>query len=117
MRIGVFTLQADATADPAIVAKHADLSEIPESLTNYIKEREGYDYRKHADKDSDHLKFISDEIVDSFAIVGPVENHIAKLKKLQEVGVDQFVIYLMSDDEERNLDIYCKEVLPEINKW
>ena len=24
MRIGVFTLQADATADPAIVAKHAE---------------------------------------------------------------------------------------------
>lgn len=90
---------------------------IPKSLTDYIKGRKGYDYKEHADKDAAHLDFIPDNIIDGFSIVGSVEQHIAKLKRLREAGVDQFCIYLMSDDEERNLDIYIKEIMPEINKW
>jgi len=101
-----------------IVEKHAgNLDGIPKDFIDYIKGRKGYDYRQHADKDSEHLDFIPDNIIDRFAIVGRVEDHIAKLKRLREAGVDQFVIYLMSDEEERNLDIYCKEIVPEINKW
>jgi probable F420-dependent oxidoreductase len=101
-----------------IVEKHAGhLDAIPKDLTDYIKGRKGYDYRQHADKESGHLAFIPDNIVDRFSVIGKVEDHIAKLKRLREAGVDQFVIYLMSDDEERNLEIYCKEIVPEINKW
>lgn len=100
-----------------IVEKHADLSDIPKDLTDYIEGRKGYDYKQHADKDSDHLSFIPDNIVDRFSIVGSVQDHIDKLRKLREVGVDQFVVYLMSDEEERNLEIYSTEIIPEINKW
>jgi probable F420-dependent oxidoreductase len=101
-----------------IVEKHAgNLDEIPKDLTDYIAGRKGYDYRQHADKESSHLDFIPEAIIDRFSVIGPVEAHIEKLKKLREVGVDQFVIYLMSDDEERNLDIYCREIVPEVNKW
>ncbi len=46
-----------------------------------------------------------------------MEDHITKLKKLREAGIDQFVIYLMSDEEERNLEVYCREIVPELNKW
>lgn len=100
-----------------IVEKHADLSEIPKDFIDYIEGRKGYDYRQHADKESDHLDFIPNNIIDRFCILGNAQQHIEKLKKLKEAGVDQFVIYLMSDDEERNLDVYCKEIIPEINKW
>jgi probable F420-dependent oxidoreductase len=93
-------------------AKH-----IPKSLTDYIKGREGYDYRQHADKDSDHLKFITDDIVDGFTIVGTVEDHIAKLRALRAAGVDQFNMYCMFDDEERIVEQYCNEVVFEVNKW
>jgi len=109
---------------PAMVGNHvADLvqkyhsGEVPQDLTDYIEGREGYDYRQHADKDSDHLKFIPNNIIDRFAIVGDVENHIARLKELREIGVDQFNIYLMNDDEEATVDIYSREVIPEVNKW
>jgi len=100
-----------------IVEKHADLSQIPREFTNYIEGRKGYDYRQHADKHSEHLDFIPDNIIDRFCILGTVEDHIEKLKKLRKAGVDQFVIYLMSDDEERILDTYCTQIVPEINKW
>jgi probable F420-dependent oxidoreductase len=109
---------------PAMVGNHiAELvqkhhtGDIPPDLAEYVRGREGYDYRQHADKDSAHLGFISDAIVDRFAVVGTPADHVAKMKELMAAGVHQFNLYLMNDDEERTLDIYCKEVLPEVNKW
>jgi probable F420-dependent oxidoreductase len=104
---------------PAMVGNHvADLveryhqGELPAELTNYIKGRKGYDYQEHADKDADHLDFISDEVIERFTIVGPPEAHRRKLEELIEVGVDQFNIYLMSGDEERTLEVYGREIIP-----
>lgn len=106
---------------PAMVGNHvADIVEkygrnspdIPASLTAYIEGRKGYDYRHHADKDADHLDFISADIVDSFSIVGPVEEHVRKLKALEAVGVTQFNIYLMCGEEERIVAEYAEHVLP-----
>jgi len=111
---------------PAMVGNHvADIvmkygetgGNVPEAFTKAISGRKGYDYRQHADKDSNHLNWITDEVVDRFCIVGSVEDHINKLKALKKAGVDQFNLYLMSDDEERILDIYIKEIIPEVNKW
>ncbi|MBC8097977.1 MAG: LLM class flavin-dependent oxidoreductase, partial [Armatimonadetes bacterium] len=106
---------------PAMVGNHvADIVEkygmddptIPQSFTAYIQGRKGYDYKDHASKDADHLGFISDEVVDSFAIIGTPEQHVAKLKQLEAVGVTQFNIYLMCGDEERILADYAEHVLP-----
>jgi len=46
-------------------------------------------------------------------VVGPVEAHREKLRKLASVGVTQFNIYLMCGEEERTLEIYEREVLPQ----
>ncbi len=106
---------------PAMVGNHvADLVErygrdggsVPKRLTDYIEGRKGYDYRHHADKDADHLDFISDDIIDSFGILGTVEQHIEKIKELESKGVTQFNIYLMCGDEERIVEAYGEQVLP-----
>ncbi len=106
---------------PAMVGNHvADLVErygntgqsVPERLTKYVEGRKGYDYRHHADKDADHLGFISEDIIDSFGILGPVEAHVEKLKELERIGVTQFNIYLMCGDEERIVEEYGKHILP-----
>ncbi len=100
-----------------IVAKYGSTNdEIPTRLTEYIENRKGYDYKDHANKDADHLEFITDEIVDSFSILGTVDEHVAKLKQLEAAGVDQFGIYLMCGEEERNLQEYCENVLPHFAK-
>lgn len=110
---------------PAMVGNHvADIVakygtghvDIPSRLTEYISGRKGYDYKEHAKKDADHLEFISDEIVDSFSILGSVDDHIAKLRELEKAGVDQFCIYLMCGDEERILTEYCEKILPAFAK-
>jgi probable F420-dependent oxidoreductase len=104
---------------PAMVGNHvADLveryheGELPKELTDYIEGRKGYDYQEHADKDADHLGFITDEVIDRFTIVGSAEAHRRKLEELIEAGIDQFNVYLMSGDEEKQLELYAKEIVP-----
>ncbi|HUK46717.1 MAG TPA: hypothetical protein VLW06_03960, partial [Terriglobales bacterium] len=60
-------------------------------------------------------KFVSDEVVDRFCMVGPAEAHRQKLRKLASVGVTQFNIYLMCGDEEDTLEKYEKEILAAFN--
>jgi alkanesulfonate monooxygenase SsuD/methylene tetrahydromethanopterin reductase-like flavin-dependent oxidoreductase (luciferase family) len=99
---------------PAMVGNHvADLveryhsGELPQAFTDYIEGRKGYDYKEHADKDADHLDFISNDIIERFSILGNKGQHIAKLKELEAVGVDLFVMYLMSGNEEEQLEAYA----------
>jgi probable F420-dependent oxidoreductase len=103
---------------PALVGNHVvDLvnkyqGELPEALTHYIRGREGYDYLHHAEVGSTNATFVTDDIVDRFAIVGDATDHVAKLRVLAEAGVDQFNVYLMNGNEEEQLEIYGREVLP-----
>ena len=104
---------------PALVSNHVvDLisrykpEDLPASLTSYVQDRAGYDYQHHAEVGSDNARFVRDEVVDRFCLVGPVEAHRQKLRKLAEVGVTQFNIYLMCGDEEQTLESYKREVLP-----
>lgn len=103
---------------PALVGNHVvDLvnkyqGELPEALTHYIRGREGYDYLHHAEVGSSNAAFVTDDIVDRFGLVGDVEAHVAKLGVLAEAGVDQFNLYLMNGNEEEQLEIYGREIIP-----
>ena len=104
---------------PAMVANHVvdlvnkyPLEELPESLTGYIRDREGYDYRQHAEVGSSNAGFVEDDIVDRLAVVGPPEEHVRRLTELSEAGVDQFNLYLMSGDEETQLEAYGSTIIP-----
>jgi probable F420-dependent oxidoreductase len=104
---------------PALVSNHVmDLiskykpEDLPPSLTSFVKGRGSYDYHHHCEVGSDNADFVSDEVIDRFCLVGPIEDHLKKLDALKKVGVTQFNIYLMCGDEEKTLDIYGREVLP-----
>ena len=93
----------------------ADREDIPETLTSYIKDRKGYDYSKHGQSDNPYLDFITDDIIDAFAVLGSANDHVAKLKKLEAAGVTQFNIYLDNGDEENIIAEYGKTVIPALN--
>lgn len=104
---------------PALVSNHVvDLvnkyprDDLPQELTTYIRDREGYDYLHHAEVGSDNASFVSDEIVDRFCLVGSPEQHLERLHALADAGVDQFNLYLMNGDEEEQLEIYGREIIP-----
>jgi probable F420-dependent oxidoreductase len=95
-----------------LVARYGEDSEVPHALTDYIKAREGYDYSHHGRADNRSTDFVPDEIVDRFCVLGTVEDHVAKLDQLKELGVDQFNVYLMHDAMDETLDAYGKEIMP-----
>ena len=107
---------------PAMVANHVvDLvnkyprEELPESLTSYVEDREAYDYKHHAKVGSSNADYIDDEVVDRFTLLGDAEAHVERLLRLHEVGVDQFNLYLMSGDEEEQLELYGSSVIPAVH--
>ncbi len=103
---------------PALVGNHVvDLvnkyqGELPDALTHYIRGRQGYDYLHHAEVGSANAEFVTDDIVDRFGVVGDADAHVAKLRELSAAGVDQFNLYLMNGNEEEQLEIYGREVIP-----
>ncbi len=104
---------------PALVSNHVvDLvnkyprEDLPAELTTYVREREGYDYLHHAEVGSSNASFVSDEIVDRFCLVGPPEAHVRRLQELADAGVDQFNLYLMNGNEEEQLELYGREIIP-----
>jgi probable F420-dependent oxidoreductase len=104
---------------PALVSNHVvDLinkyprEELPESLTGYVRDRTDYDYLHHAEVGSSNAGFVGDDVTDRFCVIGSVDDHVAKLRRLAEVGVDQFNVYLMNGDEEEMLEIYGRDIIP-----
>ena len=106
---------------PALVSNHVvDLVKrygeqgLPADLTAYVRDRPGYDYQHHAESGSSNAAFVDDESVERFCVIGDTQEHVAKLRKLADVGVRQFNIYLMSGDEEEILETYGREIIPKM---
>ena len=88
---------------------------VPQALTDYIKNRQGYDYNQHGQSGNTHTDFVPDEIIDRFCIIGPPEEHIRRLEELKALGVDQFALYLQHDDKDHTLAQYGEKIIPAIS--
>ena len=92
-----------------------DGTAVPQALTDYIEGRKGYDYSEHGRAGAEHTEFVPDEIIDRFCILGDEAAHIARLEELRDLGVDQFAIYLMHDQQDETLDAYGRHVMPALS--
>jgi alkanesulfonate monooxygenase SsuD/methylene tetrahydromethanopterin reductase-like flavin-dependent oxidoreductase (luciferase family) len=108
---------------PALVSNHVvDLvnkypaEQLPASLTGYIRDRTGYDYKHHAEVGSSNARFVDDDVVDRFCVIGPADEHVRRLVELRDAGVDQFNIYLMNGDEEAQLEAYGSMIIPRLRE-
>jgi probable F420-dependent oxidoreductase len=97
-----------------LVARYGSSGAVPRELTDYIREREGYDYSHHGKAGNPSTEFVPDEIVDRFCLLGPPSAHISRLQELAELGVDQFSLYLMHDDREATLASYGAQIIPKL---
>ncbi|MDF1479615.1 TIGR03842 family LLM class F420-dependent oxidoreductase [Leifsonia sp. H3M29-4] len=95
-----------------IVAKYGKDGTVPKALTDYIENREGYDYNQHGKSGNTHAEFVPDEIVDRFCVLGTAKDHIAKLEELKSIGVHQFAGYLQHDNKEETLRVYGETIIP-----
>jgi probable F420-dependent oxidoreductase len=85
---------------------------VPAALSDYIKAREGYDYEHHGKAGNPSTDFVPDEVIDRFCVLGPVENHLERIRELESIGVDQFSVYLMHDQMDETLQAYGEHIIP-----
>ncbi|WP_328470985.1 TIGR03842 family LLM class F420-dependent oxidoreductase [Streptomyces sp. NBC_00448] len=96
-----------------LVARYGEHSAlVPDELTAYVKQRQGYDYAHHGRTGNPDTAFVPDDIVDRFCVLGPPEAHLDKLAALRDLGVDQFALYAMHDAKEPVIDAYGAHVVP-----
>jgi len=107
---------------PAMVSNHVqdlidrygtDGSAVPKALTDYVQARKFYDYNEHSRVGAKHGEFVTDEICDRFCVIGNAEQCRTKLRELEEIGVDQFNIYLMTHGQEETLKAYGDDIIPQ----
>ncbi|MBY8885894.1 TIGR03842 family LLM class F420-dependent oxidoreductase [Streptomyces sp. PTM05] len=89
---------------------------VPDELTAYVKDRQGYDYAHHGRAGNPDTAFVPDAVVDRFCLIGPPEAHVEKLRALRELGVDQFAVYAMHDAREAVVDAYGEHVIPALGQ-
>ena len=95
-----------------IVRRYGTDSAIPKALTDYVKDREGYDYNEHGRAGNTHTAFVPDEIVERFCVLGSPHEHVAKLRALEALGCTQFAVYLQHDNKEETLRLYGERIIP-----
>ena len=107
---------------PAMVSNHvqdlierygADGSVVPKALTDFVAARTFYDYDEHSRVGARHGEFVSDEICDRFSVLGSAAQAVEKLRELESIGVDHFAVYLMTEGQERTLEAYGREIIPQ----
>lgn len=87
---------------------------VPAALTDYIAARQGYDYNQHGRAGNSHAEFVPDAVIDRFCILGDASEHIARLRDLEKLGVDQFSVYLQHDAKSATLESYGEDIIPHI---
>ncbi|WP_052851138.1 TIGR03842 family LLM class F420-dependent oxidoreductase [Streptomyces avicenniae] len=88
---------------------------VPGELTAYVERRAGYDYAHHGRSGHPDAAFVPDGIVDRFCVLGPPEAHVARMRRLRDLGVDQFAVYAMHDAKEATIDAYGAHVIPALD--
>jgi probable F420-dependent oxidoreductase len=99
-----------------IVERYGADGTVPRVLTDYIKDRQGYDYAEHGRAGNTHTAFVPEEVIDRFCLLGPAGQHVKRLNELRDLGVDQFAIYLQHDDKAGTLRAYGEDVMPAFNR-
>jgi probable F420-dependent oxidoreductase len=100
----------------ADVLRHHEPDNLPQELVDYVKGREDYDYREHAEQGTDHSKYVPDDIVDRFCVIGNEEQIMDKLRVLEGLGVGEFNIYPHVEGIETLLERFGREFAPSFQK-
>jgi probable F420-dependent oxidoreductase len=95
-----------------IVRVHGEGGNVPRALTDYIRGRDDYDYSDHSRVGAAHGSYVTDEICDRFCVIGSVAQVVEKLRELESIGVDEWIVYLMTHEQEETLAAYGRDVIP-----
>jgi len=94
-----------------MIATHGE-DQFPSELTDFMRGRPKYDYQHHGKVGNPQTEYIPDEVNERFCVIGTPDEHIAKLRDLQERGADAYTIYFIHDNIEATMEAYGEHVIP-----
>ena len=101
-----------------IVSRYGDSSSVPAALTDYIKGRQGYDYKQHGQAGNTHTTFVPDAIVDRFCILGKVDEHLKRLKEFKKSVLINFRFICNTMESKKPLmptaNTFCQKLLRDL---
>ncbi len=97
-----------------IIRVHGETSDIPRELTDYIRERDAYDYSEHSRVGAAHGSFVSDEICDRFTVIGSAQQVVERLRGREAIGVDEWIVYLLTEGLDETLEAYGADIIPAV---
>src|SRR5262249_28074284 len=71
---------------------------MPEEVMRIISLKGEYDYYQHAKGDAHHLDYLTDDLIDNFAIVGNGEQCLTRIRQLHALGVSEVAPGLLNGD-------------------
>jgi alkanesulfonate monooxygenase SsuD/methylene tetrahydromethanopterin reductase-like flavin-dependent oxidoreductase (luciferase family) len=96
----------------ADMARHNPDNDMPEVMRRLLRARERYDYYAgHLDSSADHAAYLTTELIDDFAIAGPVSACLQKLRALEAIGVDEVSVAYNNGAFEQ-MELVGTEIIP-----
>lgn len=87
---------------------------MPEEMTRLVKARDEYDYYEgHLDSKAEHTAYLTGGLIDDFAVAGPVERCLEKIRALVEVGVGEVSTAYLNGELEQMRRV-GREIMPEL---
>jgi 5,10-methylenetetrahydromethanopterin reductase len=85
---------------------------MPEEMTRLVAARDAYDYYAgHLDSSAAHTSYLTGELVDDFAIAGPAERCLTKIRALADLGVDEVSTAYLNGRFEQ-MERVAQEIVP-----
>jgi 5,10-methylenetetrahydromethanopterin reductase len=88
---------------------------MPEQMTRVVRARDEYDYYAgHLDSDAVHTAYLTGDLVDDFAITGPPERCLERIRTLARLGVDE-VSCAYLNGELAQIERVGREIIPALD--
>ena len=94
-----------------LIATHG-AEQFPPALTTFMQGRPKYDYNRHGQVGNPSTEYVPSEINERFCVIGEPHEHIKKLQRLADIGMDQYNIYFIHDAVEATMEGYGEHVIP-----
>lgn len=90
-------------------------ADVPEALWQDLQRmKAAYDYQQHGRMDAKHADLITDRILDAVAIAGTAEEAVPRFRQLIELGVEDFVLPIATENPGEIIRTLADEVLPQL---